>query len=76
MQIIEMTRNTVKRRGYDSRDHRAPRLTTIAKNCYRSLRNKGKDSICISFDSYYLVVWLKSLWKRYPLKSMGFPIDR
>ena len=42
MQIIEMTRNTVKRRGYDSRDHRAPRLTTIAKVSYRSLRIKVK----------------------------------
>ena len=31
MKIIEMARNTVKRRGYDSRDHRVPRLTTIAK---------------------------------------------
>ena len=51
MQIIEMTRNTVKRRGYDSRDHRAPRLTTIAKVSYRSLRNKGKDSTCIGFNS-------------------------
>ena len=51
MQSIEMARNTVKRRGYDSRDHRAPRLATIAKVSYRSLRNKGKDSTCIGFDS-------------------------
>ena len=71
MQIIEMTRNTVKRHGYDSRDHRAHRLTTIAKVSYRSLRNKGKDSTCISFDSKYSVIWLKSLWKRYLYKING-----
>ena len=70
-----MTRNTVNRRGYDRRDHRAPRLTTVAKVSYVSLRNKGKDSICISFGSQYLVVWLKSLWKQYLLKPMGFLID-
>ena len=34
MQIIEMTRNTMKRRGYDGRDRRAPRLTTVAKVSY------------------------------------------
>ena len=51
MQIVEMTQNIMKRCSYNSRDHRAPRLTTIAKVSYQSLRNKGKDSTCISFDS-------------------------
>ena len=49
MQIIEITQKSKpssKRceRGYDSRDHRALRLTTVAKVSYGSLRNKGKDS--------------------------------
>ena len=60
MEIIEMTQNTLKRHDYDSRDHRTPtpRLT-VAKVSYGLLRNKGKDSTCISFGSKYLVVWLK-----------------
>ena len=48
-----MTRNTLKRHGYDSRDYRTltPRLTTVAKVSDGLLRNKGKDSTCISFGS-------------------------
>ena len=42
----------VERSGYDSSDHSTPRLTTVAKVSYGSLRNKGKDSTCISFGSY------------------------
>ena len=42
MQIIEMTRNTVKRGGYNSRDYRAPRLITIAKLVMDRLEIKVK----------------------------------
>ena len=52
MEIIEMTQNTLKRRDYDSRDHRTPTPRfTIAKVSYGLLRNKGKGSTCISFGS-------------------------
>ena len=51
MQILEMTRNNVKRRGYDSSDYSTPRLTTVVKVSYGSLRNKGKGSTCIIFGS-------------------------
>ena len=39
-----MTQNTLKRHGHNSRGRRAPRLTTVVKVSYVSLRNKNKDN--------------------------------
>ena len=62
-------------KGHDSYHNTLSRLAAFAKVTYRSDGNKGKYNTYNSFESYYSAVRLKSLWKRFLLKSIGFPID-